>query len=128
MNEDSAKLLVYPHVEELQHIYKSYTIYKKFKSVMPIFNSEFVDPNNDCIGYYVNDKLVGFSLLRKFDSENVEAIQFAWTYEHNKLRLGIESLKHECAYYKSKGYKYLYLGNFDDYKKEIEGFEILGVL
>lgn len=113
---------------ELQKIYKEYCDYKNFKSVMPIFNSEFFDPKNDVIGYYDGEMLVAFSLLRRYDDENVEAVQFAWDYKTPKLRLGIDSLKSECAVYKELGFKYLYLGGADEYKKKIDGFEILGSL
>ena len=113
-------------IEQLQKIYKTYTEYKKFDSVMPIFNSEFLDINNIVIAYNnQNDNTIAFSLLRCYDEENVEAIQFAWDYKNPELRLGIESLKHECAYLKNRGYKYLYLGQTDDYKTEIDGYEVL---
>jgi hypothetical protein len=115
-------------INELQAIYKRYCDYKQFKSVMPIFNSEFTDCKNDVIGYYNNDTLVAFSILRRYDTENVEAIQFAWDYITPSLRLGIESLKSECAVYKELGFKYLYLGGADEYKKKIDGFELLGPL
>lgn len=115
-------------VEKLQSIYKQYCSFKNFKSVMPIFESEFTDLKNDVIGYYDNNQLVAFSLLRRYDNQNVEAIQFAWNYENKSLRLGIESLKSECAVYKELGFKYLYLGGADEYKKKIDGFEILGPL
>jgi len=39
-------------IDTLQHLYKQYCDYKKFKSVIPIFNSEFIDIKNDVIGYY----------------------------------------------------------------------------
>lgn len=120
------KLFQEPPEDELQEIYKEYCRYKNFKSVMPIFPSEFTDTKNDVIGYYDNDILVAFSLLRRYDSENVEAIQFAWDYKNPKLSLGINSLKSECALYKELGFKYLYLGGADEYKKKIDGFEILG--
>lgn len=113
---------------ELQKIYKEYCDYKNFKSVMPIFDSEFFDPKNDVIGYYDGEMLVAFSLLRRYDDENVEAVQFAWDYKTPKLRLGIDSLKSECAVYKELGFKYLYLGGADEYKKKIDGFELLGSL
>lgn len=113
---------------KLQKIYKEYCDYKNFKSVMPIFDSEFFDPKNDVIGYYDGEILVAFSLLRRYDDENVEAVQFAWDYKTPKLRLGIDSLKSECAVYKELGFKYLYLGGADEYKKKIDGFEILGSL
>lgn len=95
---------------------------------MPIFDSEYIDQRNDVIGYWHNDKLVAFSLLRRYDYINVEAVQFAWDYQEPKLELGISSLKNECAYYKQQGFQYLYLGGADEYKKKIRGFEILGPL
>jgi hypothetical protein len=115
-------------IDNLQNLYREYCNYKKFKSVMPIFDSEFTDIKNDVIGYYDSQQLVAFSLLRRFDDENVEAVQFAWNYKNPKLSLGINSLKSECAFYKELGFKYLYLGGADEYKKKIDGFELLGPL
>lgn len=120
------RYLLNPDINQLNYIYQQYCIYKKFKSVMPIFDSEYTDPQNDIIGYFDNDNLVAFSLLRRYDADNVEAIQFAWTYANPQLRLGIQSLRHECALYKKLGYQYLYLGEADEYKSQIDGFEILG--
>lgn len=117
-----------PMIDHLQNIYKQYCSYKKFESVMPIFDSEFLDSANNIIAYYDEDTIVAFSLLRSYDSANVEAIQFAWDYKSPDLRLGIESLKHECAYYKSLGYEYLYLGQSEEYKNQIDGYEVLGTL
>lgn len=114
-----------PNINLFNNIFIQYCQYKKFQSVMPIFDSEYTDTQNDLIGYYDQDQLVAFSLIRKYDSDNAEARQFAWTYHNTKLRLGINSLKHECALYKSLGFKFLYLGGADEYKKEIDGFEIL---
>ena len=114
-----------PNIKQLNKIYNTYCEYKNFASVMPIFDSEYTDPKNDIIGYFDNDVLVAFSLLRRYDTENVEAIQFAWTYSNPKLRLGIKSLKHECFLYKSLNYKFYYLGEANEYKRNIKGFEIL---
>ena len=127
----SATRLVWPfeNTKKLNAIYKTYCQYKKFKSVMPIFDSEYMDPNNRVHGYYDPsdlDKLIAFSLIRIHDKENVEAIQFAWDYEKPDLELGLRSLSHECAYYKAAGFKYFYLGGADEYKKQFDGFEILG--
>lgn len=113
-------------VEQLNEIYKKYCRYKKFESVMPIFISEYTDLHSDVMGYYDGDRLVAFSLIKVHDHENVECVQFAWDYENPKLRLGIESLKHECAMYRDKGYRYMYLGEADEYKSHIEGYEELG--
>ena len=55
-------------------------------------------------------------------------MQFAWDYANPKLRLGIESLKNECAVYKARGFNYLYLGLADEYKSQLDGFELLGRL
>ena len=122
----SAVLTTNPDTELLDCIYASYCRYKHFASVMPIFRSEYTDPNNDVLLYLDQDAVVAFSLLRRYDSTNVEAVQFAWNYTDPSLRLGIRSLEHECAYYKALGFSYLYLGEADEYKSKIQGFELLG--
>jgi hypothetical protein len=109
----------------LNNIYLEYCRHKKFKSVMPIFDSEYHDPNNDIISYSYKNKIIAFSLIRKHDIDNVEAVQFAWDYKNPKLRLGIRSLENECAIYKAKGFKYYYLGEAAEYKN-IDGYELLG--
>ena len=113
---------------ELPIIYKKYCQYKKFDSVMPLFESQFSDNSTNVIGYYDQKKLVAFSIIKIHDAENVEAIQFAWDYSNPKLRLGVNSLKHECAVYRDRGFKYLYLGEAAEYKSQLDGFEILGKL
>ena len=113
------------NIVTLNAIYHAYCRYKKFESFMPIFDSQYTDLNSDVFGYYDNEKLVAFSLIKKYGSFNVEAIQFAWDYVKPELRLGINSLKNECAYYKKLGYRYLYLGLADKYKEQFDGFEIL---
>ena len=115
-----------PDIAALQNIYRTYCIYKHFASVMPLFNSQFTDPDTDVIGYYDDKKLVAFSLIKRYDSKNALCAQFAWTYHNPKLRLGIESLRTECAIYRERGYKYLYLDQAHLYKQGIEGFELLG--
>lgn len=110
----------------LDQIYKEYCQFKKFSSVMPVFKSQYLDPSIDIIGYYDHDNLVAWDMIRVYDSENAEALQFAWNYRNPDLRLGIESLKNACAIYKQREFKYLYLGPVANYKKEIEGYEELG--
>lgn len=117
--------LTNPNIELLNSIYLQYCRHKKFKSVMPIFDSEYTDKNNDVIGYHYKGKIVAFSIIRKHSNKDAEAIQFAWDYKDPKLRLGIESLKNECAIYKARGYDYYYLGEAAEYKK-IDGYELLG--
>ena len=118
--------LLEPNIDQLKDIYRTYCIYKHFASVMPLFNSQFTDPNTDVIGYREQGELVAFSLMRRYDTENVLASQFAWTYRNPRTRLGVESLKTECAIYRDRGYKFLYLDQAHLYKQGLEGFEILG--
>lgn len=129
MISTSKMILPSENIEQLNSLYKKYCQHKKFKSVMPIFDSEYTDPSNRIHGYYDPDdldKLIAFSLIRIYDNENAEAIQFAWDYKTPEYNLGIRSLAHECAFYKAAGFRYLYLGGADEYKKQFDGFEILG--
>ena len=111
-----------PDLDQLKDIYRTYCIYKHFASVMPLFDSQFTDPATDIIGYKEQGKLVAFSLMKRLAS------QFAWTYHNPRTRLGVESLKTECAIYRERGFEYLYLDQAHLYKQELEGFEILGGL
>ena len=115
-----------PDIAQLQDIYRTYCIYKHFASVMPLFDSQFTDPDTDVIGYREDGRLVAFSLMKRYDSKNVLASQFAWTYHNPRTRLGIESLKTECAIYREQGYKFLYLDQAHLYKQGLDGFELLG--
>jgi len=124
--QDNWQIIRNPDITVLNIIYDTYCSYKKFKSYMPIFDSEYLDTKSDIIGYFYDQVLVAFSLIKKHDNNNVEAVQFAWTYNNLKLRLGITSLKHECAYYKQQGYQFFYLGEANEYKSQIDGYEILG--
>ena len=122
------KYLLEPDIQKLNSIYRDYCKYKHFASVMPIFDSRYTDPMTDVIGYYDADKLVAFSLIKRYDNENALCDQFAWNYHRPKMRLGIESLQTECAIYKERGFKYLYLEQAHLYKADMAGFEILGPL
>lgn len=115
-------------LSSLDDIYRTYCRYKNFASVMPMFHSRYLDPMADVIGYYDQDQLIAWSLIRRFDQHNALCDQFAWTYHRPQLRLGIETMKTECAIYRARGYKYLYLEQAHLYKSEIDGFEILGPL
>lgn len=117
-----------PDIPVLNDIYRTYCIYKHFASVMPIFNSQYTDPDTDVIGYYDQDQLVAFSLIKRYDDKNALCAQFAWNYRNPKLRLGIESLRTECAIYRERGFQYLYLDQAHLYKHSITGFELLGPL
>ena len=115
-------------LNQLDDIYRAYCQHKRFASVMPMFHSRYLDPMADIIGYYDQDQLVAWSLIRRFDDHNALCDQFAWTYHEPRTRLGIETLKTECAIYRDRGFEYLYLEQAHLYKSEINGFEILGPL
>jgi hypothetical protein len=115
-----------PDIDQLNDIYRTYCIYKHFASVMPIFDSQYLDPNTDIIGYRDSGQLIAFSLMKRYDNQNVLASQFAWTYRNPRARLGIESLKTECAIYRERGFQYLYLDQVHLYKQGFQGFETLG--
>ena len=121
-------ILVNPDIAALNDIYKTYCNYKRFASVMPIFDSRYTDPSTDVLGYFDGGKMVAFSLIKRYDEHNALCDQFAWTYHKPKMRLGIETMKTECAIYKARGFKYLYLEQAHLYKSELDGFEILGPL
>lgn len=120
--------LATPNITQLNAIYRDYCKYKRFASVMPIFDSRYTDPMTDVIGYYDGDQLAAFSLIKRYDDRNALCDQFAWNYRNPRLRLGIETLKTECAIYKARGFEYLYLEQAHLYKQEIDGFELLGPL
>jgi hypothetical protein len=64
--------------------------------------------------------------MYKINKHTVEALQFAWDYKNPKLKLGIESMKTECAIYKQQGYKIIILGEAQNYKRSIDGFNEFG--
>ena len=115
-----------PDITVLNNIYRTYCIYKHFGSVMPIFDSQYLDPDTDLIGYRDQGRLVAWSMIKRYDSHNALCAQFAWTYHNPKTRLGIESLKTECAIYRERGFRYLYLDQAHLYKQGFDGFELLG--
>ena len=117
-----------PNIAVLNDIYRTYCTYKHFASVMPIFDSQYTDPATDLIGYRDQGRLVAWSMIKRYDSQNALCAQFAWNYHNPRLRLGIESLKTECAIYRERGYQYLYLDQAHLYKQGLEGFELLGPL
>jgi len=123
---ENYRFIYYPDIDQLNQLYYEYCRYKKFRSVMPIFDSEYTSKDTDIIGYYDENNLIAFSLIKRYSNFDAECIQFAWNYSNPKLKLGKASLKNECAIYKKMKFRYLYLGGADEYKKDIDGFEILG--
>lgn len=120
--------LFLPHdkvpIDKMLDIYQQYADHKKFESVWPIYKEEFVAKQNDIIGYYDQNRLVAWSMMYKINADAVEALQFAWDYKNPKLKLGIQSMKTECAIYKSLGYKLIILGEAHEYKKQVDGCTI----
>ena len=115
-----------PNVRELRKIYYDYCKYKEFASVTPLHDAMRLNDDIEVIGYYEQAQLVAFSLMRIYDHSHVENIQFAWNYRDPKTRLGIKSLEAECAYFKARGFKFLELGLDAPYKRQFNGFEIMG--
>ena len=115
-----------PPIDRLMDIYDAYTKHHKWESVWPIYPEEFTAKHNNLIGYYDKNRLVAWSLIYCVSKHAVECEQFAWNYENPKLRLGIESMKTECAIYKELGYKIIILGESHNYKRSIDGFKIFG--
>jgi len=114
---------------KIQSIYKEYCNYKGFTSVIPIFYEEVISPHSEVLGYFNDSKLIAFSLINLYPSaKSAYAEQFAWNYQEPKLRLGYKSLENECARYKRLGYNYLYIGEYNEYKEQFDGFEIIGKL
>jgi len=117
-----------PNIDQLNTIYRRYCAHKRFASVMPIFEYRYRAPMTDVIGYRHLGELVAFSLIERYDNHNALCAQFAWDYGMPRLRLGIKSLQTECAIYRERGFKYLYLEQAHLYKQSMQGFEILGSL
>ena len=122
----SARLLRNFNFEEMQQVYRTYCLYKRFPSVMPLFVEEYTYPQSHLHCYFESKSLVGFTLMFQYNKKNVAAAQFAWTYSNPWKRLGIKSLEYLCAYYKSEGFAYLYLGGDEPYKRQLEGYELCG--
>ena len=120
--------ILQPNINELRLIYYDYCKYKEFASVTPLHDAMMLNDDIEVIGYYEQGNLVAFSLMRLYDQSHVENIQFAWNYSNPDTRLGIKSLEAECAYFKERGFKFLELGLDAPYKREFDGFEVMGPL
>ena len=123
------KLLGKNDFASCEQIYKQYIEHNEIENPHPVFEEEWnreAKYNADVLGYYDKDVLVAWSLVYKFPSkQTILADQFAWNYANPKLKLGYRSIRSECAYYKSKAYKYFILGDPDKYKEELQGYEII---
>lgn len=120
------EILTDPPVDRLNEIYRDYCRHRHFQSVMPMIPTRYREPGTEVIGYRDQDELVAWSMFRIWDDENVLSDHFAWDYRNPRLRLGIESIKTECAIYRDRGYRWMYFESVEPYMLDIEGFEILG--
>lgn len=116
-----------PPIDDLLEIYRQYCLYHEFESAWPYYPEQFSrDHTNEIIGYYNQGDLVAWSMVYIINDNVCEACQFAWDYKHPRLRLGIRSLQTECAIYKERGFKWYLLGQDYKYKRELDGYEIIG--
>lgn len=113
-------------VDQLLQVYREYCLHKQFQSVMPMLPGRLTAPNTQIVGYRDQGTLVAWSMYRIWDSENILSDHFAWDYRNPKLRLGIRSLKNECAIYRDLGYQHMYFESVEPYMLDLQGFEILG--
>lgn len=120
------EMLSPPPVDDLNRVYRDYCRHRRFQSVIPMFDGRYHEAGTEIIGYHDQGDLVAWSMYRIWDSENILSDHFAWNYRNPGLRLGIESIKNECAIYRDRGYRSMYFESVEPYMLDIEGFEILG--
>lgn len=115
-------------VDEINRVYKTYCLYRNFKSVMPLVPGRFSVPGTEVFGYYDQDQLIAWSMYRIWDSKNIVSDHHAWDYNNPKSRIGLHSLENECALYRDQGYEFMYFESIEPYMLKLQGFEILGTL
>lgn len=113
-------------VDELLRVYRDYCAHKNFLSVMPMIPGRLTAPRTEIIGYHDRDRLVAWSMYMIWDNENILSDHFAWDYKNPRLRLGIQSLEHECAVYRDRGFRWMYFEAVEPYMINMQGFEVLG--
>ena len=119
-------MLTDPPVTDLLRIYRDYCRHKHFLSVIPMIPERFTESGTDVIGYRHRDRLVAWSMLRRWGTHSVLSDHFAWDYRDPALRLGIASLETECAIYRDQGFQWMYFESVEPYMLDVTGFEILG--
>ena len=110
----------------VQQVYHSYCTHKKFESVMPLLPGRLTRAGTEIIGYHDQGQLVAWSMYQIWDDKNILSDHFAWDYSNPQLRLGIRSLKNECAIYRDRGYQWMYFESVKPYMLAMQGFETLG--
>jgi hypothetical protein len=113
-------------VADVLRVYRDYCTHKHFHSVIPMIPGRLTASQTEIIGYQDQDRLVAWSMYRLWDAENVLSDHHAWDYRNPRLRLGIRSLKNECAIYRDRGYRWMYFESVQPYMLDLEGFETLG--
>lgn len=115
---------VKPTLEEATEVFVTYCKHKNFESVHPLYQDDIDLYAWNCL--YEYNKLIAWEQTLLYPKDKVGfSQQFAWNYEQPWKRIGWRFSHHVPAWMKSQGYKYLYLGDHQEYKAEIVGYEIL---
>ena len=93
---------------------------------MPIIPGRFFVSGTEVWGYRDTGHLIAWSMYRVWDQHSVVSDYHAWDYCTPKLRLGLRSLKNECAIYRDRGFRFMYFEHVESYMFKIEGFSLLG--
>lgn len=121
---DNAHIIEKPNYRALDYIYTEYCKHKHYTKYFEV--NEFLD-TDIILGYNYEDTLTAWTKLRPYSSQSIESVLFAWDYREPSSHLGIKSLKHEIAWARQQGYKYLYMGPGYEknsiYKSDVDGFE-----
>ena len=113
-----------PNLKEANEVFINYCLYKDFNSVHPLYQDDIDLYAWNCL--YEEDKLVAWEQTLLYPNDKVAfSQQFAWDYKKPWKRIGWRFSYHVPAWLKSKGYKYLYLGDHHEYKSKIKGYEVL---
>jgi hypothetical protein len=115
-------------VPDVLRVYRDYCTHKHFQSVIPMIPGRLTAPDTEIIGYHDQGRLVAWSMYRIWDSENILSDHFAWDYRDPRSRLGIRSIKNECAIYRDRGLRRMFFESVEPYMLDLEGFEILGAM
>jgi hypothetical protein len=112
-------------VEIIEKLYEDYCNYKNFNDLFRTEVKHWLEC--DVLMMYYDIDCVAWSKLRLYTKNALEAVLFTWNYKKPELKIGINSLKHELAWAKENGFKYMYLGpgyeKGSTYKANIDGFE-----
>lgn len=113
-------------VDAVLRVYHDYCAHKHFQSVMPMLPSRLTADQTEIIGYHDQGRLMAWSMYRIWDDSSILCDHHAWDYSNPRLRLGIRSLKNECAIYRDRGFSHMYFEWVAPYMLNFESFEILG--